>query len=479
MSNIYTVEIDGQQVDIEGDRPPNEAEARAALAAHTGRAHTSDGGYLRGAESIGATPWYQQNIPVGFGHQLPFSAEDAAEALPAAAATGAALLATKNPIAAGAFGGVAGEAGRQLFRRAVGAPAATGVVQRAIGADPDSPEAAVAGLAGEGVANFAAGASGEIAHNALRSRAAVQALEAIGPGKGSRKLLKVLKQDPSYIEQLGVGTRETLADRASTMRTRAGKAVEDLQNTTVPVSLQPAIDETAARAAENRIQVPGAAKPASGNPAMANALDRETTLPADLEAAYGSQVPSGEVFKLRRQIGARSTTAYDRPAGSPPPVSSAAPATMRDALSTKVLHANVPGSEATDAAYHNWNKIATRLSRAADADINARGRAAFGDYLKGRIASTAIGGGAGAVVGGLPGMAVGGLIGATLAKSAFWHSLKATTYVQLSHLVNAGNNVAAFNVLREAALAYEVSGSKRTRDAHKALQTQGEGVIAP
>jgi len=33
MTNIYTVEVDGVQYDIEGDRPPTEAEARAAIAA--------------------------------------------------------------------------------------------------------------------------------------------------------------------------------------------------------------------------------------------------------------------------------------------------------------------------------------------------------------------------------------------------------------------------------------------------------------
>lgn len=126
---------------------------------------------LAGAGTIRATPWYQQRIQLpemlrGTISELP-SAEEAAEWLPAAAATAATMLATRNPGAAATAGGVAGEAARQLLRRAVGEPAAPGLVQEALGADPDSPRAALAGLAGEA----AAGRLGALATRALRSGA--------------------------------------------------------------------------------------------------------------------------------------------------------------------------------------------------------------------------------------------------------------------------------------------------------------------
>lgn len=121
-------------------------------------------GYLRSAESISATPWYQQHVIPGTNVESPISVEGAAEALPAAYATAAAMAATKHPGVAGTVGGMAGEVARQMFRRAVGASAAPGVVQEGLGLDPNSPEAAVAGLAGEG----AAGVSGALLSKLLR-----------------------------------------------------------------------------------------------------------------------------------------------------------------------------------------------------------------------------------------------------------------------------------------------------------------------
>src|SRR3990172_4218351 len=103
---------------------------------------------LRGVEAISPTPGYQRPIYIPGLGELP-SAERIAEALPAGAATVASLLATRSPIVAGGGGATAGEAGRQLLRRAVGAPAGTGAAQRALGLDRDSPGAAAAGLVGE------------------------------------------------------------------------------------------------------------------------------------------------------------------------------------------------------------------------------------------------------------------------------------------------------------------------------------------
>lgn len=61
----------------------------------------------------------------------------------------------------GALAGASiGESGRQLVRRAVGLPQAPGLVQKLLDLDPDSPEAAAAGIGGEGAATvLGAGAS--------------------------------------------------------------------------------------------------------------------------------------------------------------------------------------------------------------------------------------------------------------------------------------------------------------------------------
>lgn len=405
---------------------------------------------------------------------------------------------------------------------------------------------------------------GSAAKSALTSRAAAQALEAIGGGKGSLKLSETLAKQPSLIEGLGVGKRTTLLDRASAQRETAGSAVRALQSDTTPVSAQPAINDVLAKANEQTIHIPvrtqepsitlyrgiqqdfasnprkhgwftdnekvareysgehgqvhsitlpiseaqkyfhgkwndspgsplgqvntfnvpegavnGELIERSGNAPLRNALRTETNLPAELEQGYAGQIPAGELFKLRAQIGARARSAYDRTPGSPPPVTSEAPAAMRDAIS-KTLHDQVPGSANIDAAYHNWNSITTRLKKAVDADINAKNSTSFGDYMKGRLASAAVGAAAGGAVGNIPGAAAGGLAGVILAKSPFWHSLKATTYAKLARYINAGDYPAAYTVLTAEAENYAV-GSKANSNfkAQEILNQQGQGVLTP
>lgn len=227
---VYTVEIDGKQVDIEGDRPPNEGEARAALAAHVGGGVTQSTPTqfgLNKATGIGPTPWYQSRRIPGTSIDLPFSAESAAEALPAAVAGGAALLATDNPAAAGVAGGVAGEAGRQLFRRAVGVPAATGVMQRHFGLDPDSPEAAAAGLGGEALAGVAGAGAGK-AMGALASGAEQSAQKAVirnvlGGAVGEREVANA----PSLAKRAlasGIVNKWTKSGRLAAAESALGKA---------------------------------------------------------------------------------------------------------------------------------------------------------------------------------------------------------------------------------------------------------------
>src|SRR5574341_145134 len=164
--------VDGRHV---GSAPDDATDEELAALAEELSAGTA--AYARGAEAIGEPPIYQRRRIPGTSIDLPFRLEDVAEALPAAAATGAAFLGTRSPVAAAAAGSAAGEAGRQLLRRGMGAPAATGMVQRATGMDPDSPEAAVAGFVGEAtlgatgarVARLLRGAAGGAEHSAERA----------------------------------------------------------------------------------------------------------------------------------------------------------------------------------------------------------------------------------------------------------------------------------------------------------------------
>ena len=104
-----------------------------------------------GAAGLKETPWYRQHAF----DVLP-SAEQAAEFLPAAGASVATMLGTKNPTAAAGAGSAAGEVARQLFRHMIGVSQAPGVAQEALGLDPESPEAAASGVLAETLTGGAA-----------------------------------------------------------------------------------------------------------------------------------------------------------------------------------------------------------------------------------------------------------------------------------------------------------------------------------
>lgn len=324
--------------------------------------------------------------------------------------------------------------------------------------------------------------------SALTKRAAVRALEAIGGGPaGSTKLLSTLEKSPGLIEDLGIGSRRTLAERAKGLKNQYGKTVEDFQTIGVPVDTTPAIDAVKARAAQEVAQFPSAIPggppvEVSGNPALKRALDKGV----GALQAVGTDPPAGELFKFRKQLGGPARKAYARQVGDVPPPSVEAAGLTRDSLS-KVLHDALPETKTADAAYSNWAKISTRLGRQADIDISQAGKAAFGDYLKGRLIAGVIGGsgaglfggpagaGAGALVGG-----GGALIGSYLAKSPFWDSLRAVTYAKIARHINAGNMSGAFDTLTDAATTYAVTEeTSRRAKAQKALESQGQGVVAP
>lgn len=91
------------------------------------------------------------------------SIEGALDLAPAVGGAVGAVLGAGGASLPGALAGAEiGESGRQLVRRTVGLPQATGLVQKLLDLDPDSPEAAAAGVGGEGAATLLGAGAGKL-----------------------------------------------------------------------------------------------------------------------------------------------------------------------------------------------------------------------------------------------------------------------------------------------------------------------------
>lgn len=141
MSDTYRVTINGEEYDVDADTPEAAQRKVANL--------------------------YGSPVPFKDGSRPPVQhtprelAEGALEGAPMVGATVGGIAGATPGAALGAAGG---EAVRQIGRRAMGQPSATGLIQRATGMDPDSPMAAVTGLAAEA----ALGGSAEKAAQLMR-----------------------------------------------------------------------------------------------------------------------------------------------------------------------------------------------------------------------------------------------------------------------------------------------------------------------
>ena len=127
---------------------------------------------------------------------------------------GGALGALAGP--GGAIAGAAiGESGRQLTRRAAGLPASTGLVQRLLDLDPDSPEAAISGLGAETLI-------GPVAHVGSKVLKAASKFMDESSLRSLIHLLKPVKQmDTENALELAAKLRES--GIASPLSTRTGQ----------------------------------------------------------------------------------------------------------------------------------------------------------------------------------------------------------------------------------------------------------------
>jgi hypothetical protein len=488
---VYVVELDGKQYDIEGDRPPNEAEARAVVQDFTskyGGAQSAE--FLHSprpafspehTDSIGPAPWYQQhNIP-GTNVELPFSVEDAAEALPAAVGTGAALLATKNPGVAGTVGGMTGEAARQLFRRAVGAPAATGVAQRALHLDPNSPEAAAAGLGGEALAGVAGGvvSKGAKALSGVATDSAERAIvrDILGGARTEREIMEAPRL-AKRAQAAGIIKKWTQKGRLATAQSALNTATADAAAKTNAARAAGATVEAGPVLDAIQNELPSSIPGPVGMPRRAAGAERRAAsrvLNDEIDAVIntgggptGTAVPLDVTFGEIDALDAQLEAMYRRGALDP-------------AL----------GKSATKAGVDSWRaQLHAALPEVADARLTKHELITITEMMKRHLAERFSARGAGHPVAGVAGSAA---VGRYSPASA---SLFSAVAGKLAPLTIPGRQIAAKLLsggaktaqlwVRAADLAGlnktiedQIKDIERNRRAQQALQTQAQGVIAP
>lgn len=364
----------------------------------------------------------------------------------------------------------------------------------------------------------------ERAANILRRRAVARSLDLMMPGEKTGPSIRAsLRAHPEMIEQLGAGNAEELAQRALGVQDALGKKIEGLVQDTTPVDvsmIQEAADKVRQKGKKyvttllrdeeydtglkdqfgnaimgiRQVPIETSQFPAhqTAHARSANMAERLAAQFADEETGQGA-VPFGEVVKARMGAGRASKPAQQPIAGtvaSPTPES----AKVRASAFRDVLHdpqfAHLGAAE-LDAAYSRWKDVATALRRADASAIGKKGSAGV-EMLKGRVAAklaatlasggagAALGFGAGGPVGGALGVMTGAAVGNTLANSAFWGSLRATTYARMARLAAEGKDSAAMRLMWQEAVAYnQMKDAEKRQAARKALETAGREVVGP
>lgn len=520
----YTVEIDGKRYKIAGDRPPSEAEARAAVGAYTQQpANTQPtpspergpverflepvGQAIKGVVGLpGAAARAMSESPMGIkaGWELARTiADDSAEQAVAAA----------DAFGEGDYGMAAGRA-----------LAAIPVVGKA-GADMGEAiaEGNYAGALGQAAVNFAPGARvprmlrPTAISGLLKRRAAARILDVMRPATGRAAKAEGIAEDlvmgvpgRETAGGIGVGTLDELSERAAARASSAGRDIKAFQTLDTPIDPSPVSRSLRAEADElvtrpparevlnevdtgmvdefgdpimgiKREMVKGV--PASEYPALVSALRRQARRVDKLAKQYPDEaVPAGELFKQRAAAGRRHGKAYRNMPGDEPAAVGVAGKAYKGRL-TDLLHEEVPGSVIPDREYAVFRNAATNFERRRLSSLNQRGWRGLRDLLMGRAVGSAMGAGTGMLTFGPLGGVAGALGGAILGESAFWGSLRAATYAKLARALNNGQLDQAAEILQRSAAAYAadqgIRERERHRDAERALRTQAEGVVAP
>lgn len=514
MTQIYTVEIDGKQYDIEGDRPPTETEARAAVGAYTAHAQpTAPGPVARFLEPIGQAargvaelPHAAYEVAMGRGGEIAKRAiiepslEQAREVMPALRR---------------------GDTEEAIARSAQAIPIVGPAVAQMRGALEKGNVAGTLGQATVLAAPFAPlpKFAGRLA-SLLKSRAAKREFAAMKPRTGFVKTAEDIAAEVAggtpglegELPGIGVGTRETLARRAAARAAIAGQDVAALQNIETPVSIAPVTRALRAEAAGLETVPPARAVleevptglldeagapimgirsstvpgvPGTEYPALVSALREQAGRVEKLAAQYPDElIPAGELFKQRAAAGRRVGKGYRGLPGDEPAAAVQAGKAFRAQLS-KTLKEQLPGVPVAqvDRAYHVWRNAAINFERARQGALTNTGYKGLLNLLTGRLIGNAVMGGAtGFAAGGNVSAGVAGAFaGAVLGESVRWQTLRAATYIKLAKLLNAGEVDAAAHLFTRASAAGGgvESTARRNREAQRALQRQAEGVVAP
>lgn len=355
-------------------------------------------------------------------------------------------------------------------------------------------EGNIAGALGQAAVNFAPGARvpkmlrPTSVAGFLRNRAAARILDTMRPSSGRVATaediaLEVAEGTPGReaLGGIGVGTRKKLAGEAKRRAAATGKEVEALQTTDTPIDTAPV--STKLRDEASRLEtVPPTGIGYSEYPALVKALRSQADEMDDLAASFGGDVPSGELFKQRGALGRRFGKVNEKLPGDEPAAAALAGNAKRAHLS-KLLHTEVSGSEVVDRANRVWKNAAINLERSRLRDLMGRKWEGMRDLLAGRLAGVALGAGVGGLGMGPMGGVAGALAGAALGESAFWQTLRASTYVKIARHLNSGQVDEAVNIIQRSAAAYAADKGIRERERHRkaeqALRTQAEGVVSP
>jgi hypothetical protein len=488
---VYEVEIDGRVYEIEGDRPPSEAEARQAVGAYsqpaTEATPAGPGPIARFAEPL---------IEAGKGMlSLPRTVIEAAGESPMGLLAGARAVrgileqsGEQLSQAREAFGqGDYGEAaGRTLAAVPVVGPAGAQMGEAL-------QEGNVAGALGQAVVNLAPGAPGLVKPTSiaglLRNRAAARILDVMRPSLSrvatAEEIAPAVASGIAGREAaggIGVGSLKTLSARAKERAGAAGREVEALQALDMPIDPSPVAAELRGRAASLETATP-TQQVFTEHPALTGAYRGQAERLEDLASSFGGDVPAGELFKQRAAAGRRIGKAYETLPGVEPSAPAVAGKEYRTELS-KLLHKEVPASKIADLDYRVWKNAYTNFERHRRANLTNRGLKGLKDLLAGRAVGAVMGAGAGLSTTFSPlGGVAGALAGVVLGESAYWGSLRAATYAKLARHLNAGELDAAAGIIQRTAAAYAVDKAvrerERNREAQRALQDQAEGVVTP
>lgn len=493
MSGVYRVEIDGAQYDLEGDHPPSEAEARATVAAHHAAPPTPAGPVSRFMAPVGENISGLAQLPGAIAHI-------GSEALQGHAQTAAAPfmdMAKRQVIdpmvehgaqAGTEFGqGNYGEGARQLLEAVpvagpvisdVRASADSGDIAGALG------KTAMAALPFARAPKFAEGLA-----SLLKSRSAARMLGVMRPTAARMATAESIAPEVAAgvdgreaMGGLGVGTRKTLADRARSRAKGAGADIEALQSLTQRVDPSPIAAKLRTAAAAKETLAPSG-QVFTQDPALVDALRKRAAGVDEMASAFGSDVPSGELFKQRAVLGKKlGSKAYEKMPGSMTPADLEA-GTMEKSATSDLLHSEVPGSVVPDHEYHVMRNAYVNIENSRLRDMMGRGGKQVMNLLAGRLAGAVAGGAAGYAAGGhMTGLA-GAALGVALGESAYWGSLRATTYADIARLLKAGDVDGAATIIQRSASAYSVDKAikdrERNRKAHLALQSQALGSPAP